>query len=144
MASAGGDVVGDDWDDFGVGFNADSTLVLFGGDVLHPVDDLAVESFLNGDVSHAGDGCGSVPRLLSRCERHDISWVNLLDGTAFALRPSAACGDDEGLAEWVGVPCGAGSGLEGNAGAGYQRGVGCLKEGVDTDGAGKPVCWAFA
>ena len=64
-------------------------------------------------------------------------------GAAFALRPAAAGGDDEGLAEWMGVPGGAGAGLEGDAGALDEGGVGRLKERVDADGAGEPVGRAF-
>jgi hypothetical protein len=65
--------------------------------------------------------------------------MNLFDGAAFALRPSAARGDDEGLAERVGVPGSPRAGLEGDAGAGHERRIRGLKEGVDADGAGKPI-----
>src|SRR5438046_1114508 len=49
-----------------------SMLLLIGGvvllvaDLLHPVDDLAVERFLNGDMGHAGGRHGAVPMLFTR------------------------------------------------------------------------------
>ena len=60
-------------------------------------------------------------------------------GPALALDPAAAGGDDQGLAERVGVPGRAGAGLEGDAGAGHPGGIGRLEEAVDPDGAGEPV-----
>jgi hypothetical protein len=113
--------------------------VLLVGDMFQPVDGLAVKSFLNGDVGHGGVGSGAVPMLLSGREPDYVAGMNLFDGTSFMLRPSAACGDDEGLAERVGVPCSPRAGLEGDAGAGHERRIRGLKEGVDADGAGKPI-----
>ncbi len=121
-----------------------SALVLLVADVFQPLDDLAIEAFLNGDVGHGGGGGGAVPVFFSGGEPDDVAGVNLFDGTACALDPSAASGDDQGLSEGVGVPGGACSGLEGDGGAGNQGGVGCLKERVDADGAGEPVCGTFA
>ena len=112
--------------------------------MFHPVDGLAVESFLNGDVGHGGVGSGAVPMLLSGREPDYVAGVNLFDGAAFVLRPSAACGDDERLAQRVAVPCSPRAGLEGDAGAGHKRRIRGLKEGVDADGAGKPIRGALA
>jgi hypothetical protein len=111
--------------------------------MFHPVDGLAVQPFLNGDVGHGGVGSGAVPMLLSGREPDYVAGVNLFDGATFVLRPSAACGDDEGLAERVGVPCSPRAGLEGDAGAGDKRRIRGLKEGVNADGAGKPIRWAL-
>jgi hypothetical protein len=111
--------------------------------MFHPVDGLAVKPFLNGDVGHGGVGSGAVPMLLSGREPDYVAGVNLFDGATFVLRPSAACGDDEGLAERVGVPCSPRAGLEGDAGAGDKRRIRGLKEGVNADGAGKPIRWAL-
>jgi len=59
------------------------------------------------------------------------------------MGPSVAGGDDERLAERMGVPGGAGPGLEGDDGSGYLGGF-CGQEGlVDADVAGEPVGWAF-
>ena len=69
----------------------------------------------------------------------DVAGVDFFDGTAFALSPAEAGGDDEGLAEGVGVPCGAGAGFEGDAGALDVGGFGGLEEGVDADRAGEVV-----
>jgi hypothetical protein len=120
-----------------------SGLVLFVGDVFEPVYGFAVQAFLDCDVGHGGGGCGSVPVFFVWGEPDYVAGVDLFYWAAFALGSSAACGDDQGLAEGVGVPGGAGSGLECDAGAGYQGWVGCLKEWVDTYGSGEPVCWTF-
>jgi hypothetical protein len=76
---------------------------LFVADLFHPVDGLSVELFLNGDVRH-GRGCGgAVPMLLTRRKPDHVTGPNLLDRSSPALRPAAACCDDEGLAQWAGV-----------------------------------------
>src|SRR5438067_4990530 len=76
--------------------------VLFVADLLHPVDGLAVELFLDGDVRH-GRGCrGAVPMLLTRREPDHVTWPDLLDRAAPALGPAAAGGHDQGLASgWL-------------------------------------------
>ena len=76
-------------------------------------------------------------------EPDHVAGVNLLDGAAFALCPAAAGGHDQGLAERVGVPGGAGAGLEGDAGAGDAGGVGGLEKRVDSDCACEPIGGAF-
>jgi hypothetical protein len=45
---------------------------LFVADLFHPVDGLAVELFLNGDVGHGGGGRGPVPMLLAGREPDDV------------------------------------------------------------------------
>ena len=117
--------------------------VLLVGDLFHPVDGLAVKPFLNSDMGHAGSGSGAVPMLLSRREPDHVAGMDLFDGASFVLRPSAACGDDEGLAERVGVPRGPRTRLEGDAGGGNMRRIRGLKEGVDADAAAKPICGAL-
>src|ERR1700744_2060494 len=81
-------------------------------DLLHPVDDLAVQRFLNGDVGHRGGGRGAVPVLLTRREPDHIAAANFLDQAALALHAADPGGDDKGLTQWMGVPGRAGSGLE--------------------------------
>src|ERR1700733_1369092 len=78
--------------------------VLLVADLLHPLDRLAVERLLDGDVGHGGGGGGAMPMLLAGCEDHDVAGTNLLDRAAFALRPAAPCSDDEDLTERVGMP----------------------------------------
>src|ERR1700678_715058 len=90
-------------------------------------------------MGHGGVGSGAMPMLLSGREPDYVAGMDLYDGASFVLRPSAACGDDEGLAERVGVPRGPCAGLEGDAGGGNKRRIRGLKEGVDADGAGKPI-----
>ena len=80
-----------------------------------------------------------MPMLLSGREPDYVAGMDLFNGASFVLRPSAACGDDEGLAERVGMPCSSRAGLEGDAGGGNKRRIRSLKEGVDADGAGKPI-----
>ena len=67
----------------------------------------------------------------------DVTRADGLDGLAFQLHPAAAVGDDEGLAERVGVPGGARTGLEGDAGAGDAGGGWRAEQGVQPDGAGE-------
>lgn len=80
-----------------------------------------------------------MPVLLTGWEPNDVSGVYLFDGTALTLHPAGAGDDDQGLAEWVGVPSGAGAGLEGDAGPLDPGGFRRLEEGIDADLAGKPV-----
>src|SRR5947208_2898371 len=83
--------------------------VLLVGDLFQPVDGFALELFLDGNVGHGGGGAGPVPVLLPGGEADDVSGMDLLDGTAFALGAAGASGDDEGLAQRVSVPGGAGA-----------------------------------
>src|SRR2546430_17462027 len=79
--------------------------ILFVADLFHPVDGLAVELFLNGDVRH-GRGCrGAVPMFLTRREPDHVPWPNFLDWTTPALYPAAARRHEQGLAQRVAVPC---------------------------------------
>src|SRR3954468_17145749 len=87
--------------------------VLRVGDVLHPVDHLPVERFLNGDVRHRRGGRRAVPVLLVRRAPDHVPGPDLLHRAPFALHEAEAGGDDERLAEWMGVPRGARTGLEG-------------------------------
>src|SRR5215471_17724917 len=59
--------------------------VLFIADVLHPVDDLAVEHLRNRYVRHCSRGRGAVPVLLVWCKPHDVARPNVLD------RPPERC-----------------------------------------------------
>ena len=103
--------------------------VLFVADLFHPVDDLAVELFLNGDVRHGGGRRGAVPVLLAGREPDHIAGPDFLDRPALALRPAAAGRDDQGLAERMRVPCGARARLERDAGAGTRAGSGAWNSG---------------
>src|SRR5437764_9434259 len=82
-----------------------SRLVLFVADLLHPVDGLAVEPFLNGDVRHGRGWSGTVPMFLTRREPDHVPRSDFLDWTTPALDPATASRHDQGLAQWVAVPC---------------------------------------
>ena len=90
---------------------------MFVADLFHPVDDLPVELFLNGDVRHGRGRRGPMPVLLAGREPDHVTRPDLLDRAAPALNPAAASRDDESLTERMRVPCGPRARLEGYAGA---------------------------
>src|SRR5215207_3997173 len=96
-------------------FLLQSLAVLLVGDVLHPLDHLAVERLLDGDVRHARSGRRPVPVLYPRREPDHVAGTDLLDRPALALHPAAAGRDDQGLAERVRVPRRPRAGLERDA-----------------------------
>src|SRR6266568_6837990 len=112
-------------------------LVLFVCDFLHPVDDLAVELFLDGDVGHGGGRRGAMPMLLAWRARDNITRSNDLDRPAPALHIAAAGSDDQGLAQRVGVPRAAGAWLERDVGTARTRRCRRLEKLVDAYGAGE-------
>ncbi len=76
-----------------------SALVLFVADRFHPVNDLAVELFLNSDVGHGCGWRGAVPMFLSRREPDHVTRSNVLDWTTPALDPATASRHDQRLAK---------------------------------------------
>ena len=116
-----------------------SGLVLFITDLLHPIDDFAIKLFLDGEVGHGGGGGGAVPVFFAGRKPDDVAGPDVLDGSAPALGKSGTSGDDEGLAKRMGVPRGAGAGLEGDAGADGACGCGCGEQWVNAHGAGEPI-----
>src|SRR3954468_20047284 len=114
--------------------------VLLVGDVLAPGDgaaDLVV--LLHGDVGHEAAPRGAVPVVLAGLEVHAVTGADDLDGAAFALAEANAFGDEDGLADRMGVPEGAGAGREmHDDGADARRGLGGLDH-VDVHVAGEPV-----
>jgi hypothetical protein len=107
--------------------------------VLHPIDDLAVLRFRNGNVRHRGGRRRSVPVLFAGREPHHVTGPDFFDGTAFALRASEAGGDDQCLAKRMGMPCGARARLESDARAARARRSRRREQRIDADGAGEPV-----
>src|SRR2546422_7354908 len=87
--------------------------VLFVADLFHPVDNLPVELFLNGDVRHGRGWRSPMPVLLAGREPDHIAGPDLLDRPAFALSPSAARRNDKSLTEGMRVPCSPRPWLEG-------------------------------
>lgn len=59
-----------------------SLAVLLVADLLHPIHGLAVELFLDGDMSHRSRRGRAVPVLLAGREPDDVARANLLNGTA--------------------------------------------------------------
>src|SRR2546422_11604800 len=102
-------------------------LVLFVADLLHPVDDLAVEFFLDCNVGHGGVRRRAMPVLLARRAPDDVARSNHFDRTTPALHEPAAGRDDQGLTQRMGVPCGPGAWLERDAGTPRARRIGRLE-----------------
>src|SRR6476659_6212150 len=117
-------------------------VVLFVADLFQPVDGLAIQRFVDGDVLHGGRRRRSVPVLFARLEPDDVPRPDLLERSALALREAVAEGDDQRLPEWMRVPGGARAGLEGDGVAGRSRRSVGREERVDTDGTGEPIGWA--
>lgn len=114
-------------------------MVLLVRDLFHPIDDFAVEPFLKGDVRHRRRRGSPVPVLLTRREPYHITRSNLLDWAAFTLDPTAPCRYDKRLTEWMRMPGGPGTRLEGYAGSRDECRIGCLKQRIDSHSAGKPL-----
>ena len=100
-------------------------------------------AFVDGEVDHEPVGCGAVPVLLVGLEEDAVAGADDLDGSAAALAQADALGDEDGLAQRVAVPVGAGAGHEVHQVRGHpgrRRGGG---DGVDVDVAGEPVAGAL-
>src|SRR2546427_4189008 len=92
-----------------------NSAVLLVADLFHPVDDLGVEFFLDGDVRHFAVRRGAMPMLLSRRTRDHVPRMNFLDGAFPALHEAAARGHNERLTLRMGMPGGSGARLERDA-----------------------------
>src|SRR4029453_13400723 len=123
----------------GAGCSPRSGAVLRVADVLHPVDDLAIERFRNRDVRHRYGRRRAVPVLLAGREPNDIARLDLLDWPALTLREGAAARHDQRLSGGMGVPGRGPAGLERDAGAADARRIGRLEQRVDADRAGEPL-----
>src|SRR5947209_2442425 len=123
---------------------ARSALVLFVADLFHPIDGLAIETFLNGDVRHGRGWRGSVPMFLTRWEPDHVTRPNVLDRLPPALDSATASCHDQGLAQRMGMPCGPSAGLEGDTGADRAGRIGCLEQRVNAYRASKVLGRPFA
>src|SRR6267154_2769489 len=121
-----------------------SAAVLLVADLFHPVVVLAIERFRDSDMRHRGRRCGAVPVLLAGWKPDYIAGTDFFDRSALALRPAKARRDDEGLTERMGVPHGAGAGLEGDVTAADAHRVAHPEHRVHADRAGEPGLGAFA
>ena len=63
--------------------------VLLVADLFHPVDDLAVELFGDGDVAHRGRRRRAKPVLLAGRKPDNVAGADFLDWAAPALHPAA-------------------------------------------------------
>src|SRR5579859_8101955 len=108
-----------------------AALILFVIDVFHPVHNLTVELFLNGDVRHRCGWCGSMPMLLPGRKPYHITGPDFFDQATPTLYAPAAGRDDQSLAERMRVPCCPRARLKGYAGALNKRRVGRLKQRVN-------------
>src|SRR6058998_3363204 len=79
-------------------------LVLLVGHFLHPVDNLAVQLFLDGDMRHGCRRRGAMPMPFARRAPDDVARSNHPDRAAPALDQTAARCDDQGLAKRMCVP----------------------------------------
>src|SRR6267142_1461060 len=112
-------------------------LVLLVGDLLHPVDNLAVELLLDGDMRHGRGGRCAMPMPFARRAPDHIAGPNDLDRTAPALNQPAAGSHNQCLAKRVRVPCTPGAWLERDVGAARTGRSGSLEKLVDTYRAGE-------
>src|SRR5947208_11470210 len=111
-------------------------LVLLVGDLLHPVDNLAVELLLDGDMRHGRGGRCAMPMLFARRAPDHIAGPDDLDRAAPALHEAAARRDDERLTQGMRVPVAARAWLERYAGAARTCRGGRRQELVEAASAG--------
>ena len=113
-------------------------------DLFHPVNRLAVELFLNGDVRHGRGWRGTVPMLLARRELDHVTRTDLLNRPAPMLREAAARRHDQRLAQRMSMPCGTRTRLKRDTRADRARRWVWLKQRVNTHRAGEPIRRTFA
>ena len=99
--------------------------------------DFAVFRLLNCDVRHRRRRCRAVPVLLVGGACDDIAGTYFDLWLAFALRPTEAGGDDQGLTARMGVPCRSRARLECDQATAELRRPRRLEQGIDPDIAGK-------
>ena len=94
-------------------------------------------------MSHGGCIGRTVPVLFTRFKPDDIAGADFFAGAAFALRPAKTTGGDDGLAQWMGVPCGAGARFKRDRGPANPCGIGCLKRIIKAYLPGKIIGVSF-
>jgi hypothetical protein len=95
-------------------------------------------------MGHACCGCRAMPMLLVGREPNDVTWSDLLDRPTLTLNPATAGRDDQGLTQWMCVPCGAGTWLERDAGTGNPGWFRRREQAINAHPAGKIIFRAFA
>src|SRR4051794_11029802 len=99
-----------------------SLAILLVADLLHPLDVLAVDAFLDGDVAHAVRRGRAVPVLHARRRPDHVARLDLPLLTVPFLHPASAGRDDQDLARRMAVPRRARARLEGHV-PGRERGL---------------------
>src|SRR3954471_21490552 len=117
-----------------------ATQIFVVGDVLHPLDGLAVQSFLNSDMGHCGRCRCAMPMPVTWWAPDDVARPDFFDRTTFTLRPADAGSDDQSLTERMLVPGRASPGLERHDGSADSRRPLSLEQPVDADVAREPLC----
>src|SRR5215475_4421677 len=84
-----------------------------------------------------------MPMLLAGWRPDHVAGTDLLCRLPPGLNPAAAGGDDQGLAQRMGVPGAAGAGLEGDVSAAGARGVARRKQRIDAHLSGEVVGRTF-
>src|SRR5450631_1543297 len=120
---------------------AELLLILLVCDLLQPIHRLAALFFSEGDVGHRGRGCGSMPVFFSSLEPDHIAGPNLFDQTAFVLGPPTSSRNNEGLTEWMSMPCRSGARLECDHGAANACRLGRLERLIDANNSSEPLGW---
>jgi hypothetical protein len=62
--------------------------------MLHPIDGLAVEAFLNGEMRYGHCRRCAMPMFFAGRNPDDVAGPDVLDRAALALNPAASGGDD--------------------------------------------------
>src|ERR1044071_2290167 len=95
-------------------------------------------------MSHSLGRGGAVPILFARGDPDDVAGPDFFFRTLLGLHPTVAGRDNERLAKWVRVPCGARAGLERDERAANARRDRALKWLLNAHRTGKVFCWALA
>ena len=99
--------------------------------MFRPIRVLSVKLLHNGNVGHRRGWRGAVPMFLAGRNPDNVAWPDFLHRSAPKLNSAATCCHDQSLAQWMGVPCGTRSALEGHAGAYDACRIGRAERGVN-------------
>ncbi len=124
---------------FKPGFDSGISLGMIVANLFHPVDSLAIELLLNGNVRQGSGRRSPMPVLLTRREPNHITGPDLLDWAAPPLHAATSSRDDEHLPEGMRMPCGPRAWLEGYAGTLNKCRIGCLKKWIDSYRTSEPL-----
>src|SRR3569833_1560512 len=108
-------------------------LIFLIADLLHPVNDLAVECFLNSNLSHGCGRRGAMPVFLAGRAADHIARPDHDRGFTPTLCDPHACSDDERLPEGMRVPGAPGAGFESDTSAADAGGCGGFEERINAD-----------